>query len=395
MSLLRDKDYVELVKATIKDVLGKYVSSDSNIEDEDAHFDIDDQLLFEMIKLEIRGQSIAFGARKKKENKAKERELEKTIERCEQILSSNPLDRFTIERLDTSRQELVDARRENVLGAMIRSKARWVEAGEKPTRYFCGLEKRNFTTRTISHLDINGRITTDPGEIQREQALFYKKLYSAQTLDNSELSFFLNESNIKRLTEKNQALCEGMITENEIKQALKNMANGKSPGPDGYPAEFYKFFWGDLGRYYIKSLALSFEKGELSVTQKQGVITCLPKGNKPREFLKNWRPITLLNVDYKIASACLASRMKTVLPDIISESQKGFIKDRFIGENTRLTYDIMEYLNSHNKPGLLLLLDFEKAFDSIHWNYMERVLQKYNFGPTFSGRPFITIVLAA
>ena len=161
------------------------------------------------------------------------------------------------------------------------------------------------------------------------------------------------------------------------------MSNGKSPGPDGFPTEFYKFFWTDIGKYYIRSLNLAFEKGELSTTQKQGVITCLPKGNKPREFLKNWRPITLLNVDYKLVSACLAARMKRVLPDIVGESQKGFLKGRFIGENTRIVYDLIQYLNRNKKSGLLLLIDFEKAFDSINWKYLERALEHYNFGPMF------------
>ena len=75
--------------------------------------------------------------------------------------------------------------------------------------------------------------------------------------------------------------------------------------------------------------------------------------------------------------------MKRVLPDIICESQKGFLKDRFIGENTRLVYDLIQYLKRNNKSGLLLLIDFEKAFDSINWKYLERALDHYNFGPMF------------
>ena len=119
------------------------------------------------------------------------------------------------------------------------------------------------------------------------------------------------------------------------------------------------------------------KKGELSVTQKQGVITLLPKGDKPREFIKIWRPITLLNVDYKLLSGVMASRIKSVLPDIISEDQKGFLKNRYIGENIRSVYDIMEYLDKKKLGGMLLLIDFEKAFDSIEWDYIDRVLEAY------------------
>lgn len=75
----------------------------------------------------------------------------------------------------------------------------------------------------------------------------------------------------------------------------------------------------------------------------------------------------------------LANRLKTVLPDIISDSQKGFMKGRFIGENTRLLYDLMHYLEQNNKIGLLLLVDFEKAFDSIEWEFLTKALKSFNF----------------
>ena len=91
-----------------------------------------------------------------------------------------------------------------------------------------------------------------------------------------------------------------------------------------------------------------------------------------------------MNVDYKILSACLANRLKRVLPDIISSSQKGFLKERFIGENTRLVLDIMQHLEEQEKSGMILLADFEKAFDSIEWPYITKLLNVYNFGPSFS-----------
>ena len=74
----------------------------------------------------------------------------------------------------------------------------------------------------------------------------------------------------------------------------------------------------------------------MSITQRQGVITCLPKGDKPKQYLKNWRPITLLNVIYRLASGCIAERMKLILNKLISNDQTGFMSGRYIGENTRL-----------------------------------------------------------
>ena len=102
---------------------------------------------------------------------------------------------------------------------------------------------------------------------------------------------------------------EGPITIQEALKALKNMSNNKSPGSDGFTAEFYNSFWRDLGHFLIKSINYGYDLEELSITKKEGIITCLPKGDKPKQYLKNWRPITLLNVSYKIASACIANRL--------------------------------------------------------------------------------------
>lgn len=104
------------------------------------------------------------------------------------------------------------------------------------------------------------------------------------------------------------------------------------------------------------------------------------KRDKPRQFLKNWRPITLLNVLYKIISGCLSFRIKQVLDIIISNTQSGFIKGRYIGENTRFVYDLMSYTEIHEIPGLLVLIDFEKAFDSMSWSFIYKVLSYFGFG---------------
>ena len=127
----------------------------------------------------------------------------------------------------------------------------------------------------------------------------------------------------------------------------------------------------------------SFGNGELSITQKQGLITLLPKGNKPRELIKNWQPITLLNVDYKLLSGILALRMKEVLPGLIQSEQKGFLKDRYIGENIHTVADSLHYIRQKHLTGMLLLIDFQKAFDSLEWDYIEAALKAYNFGTYF------------
>ena len=209
--------------------------------------------------------------------------------------------------------------------------------------------------------------------------MFYQRLYSERQVEDCEILDMAQD--IPMLTLQKKTSLEGEITLAEASLALKNMKNYKSPGSDGFTAEFFKFFWLQLGSFVVRSLNGGFRKGELSTTQKEGVIICIPKGDKSKDLIKNWRPISLLNVVYKIGSACIAKRLKSVLPSLINEDQTGFMANRYIGDNIRLIYDLISYLYRENKPGLLLCLDFEKAFDSVDWKFMFKVLRAFGFGP--------------
>ena len=156
------------------------------------------------------------------------------------------------------------------------------------------------------------------------------------------------------------------------------MANNRSPGSDGFTAECFKVFWGKLGHFILRSLNYGYMKGELSVTQKEGIITCIPKDNKPRHFITNYRPISLLNCVYKIGSGAIANRIKSILNKLIYKDQTGFISGRYLGENIRIIYDIMHHIEKNNLKGLLLFVDFEKVFDS--WSFIHKVLELFGFG---------------
>ena len=161
------------------------------------------------------------------------------------------------------------------------------------------------------------------------------------------------------------------------------MKNQKSPGSDGITVEFYKIFWNNIKELYVNSINYSFETGSLTELQKQSIITIIPKQNKDLTILDNWRPISLLNVDYKIATKVIANRVKHVITKIIHNSQTGFIKGRYMGENIRLLFEIIDNAEEENKPGLIFFSDFEKAFDSIDHTYIINFLKHFNFGEDF------------
>ena len=119
------------------------------------------------------------------------------------------------------------------------------------------------------------------------------------------------------------------------------MKNNKGPGTVGFSVECFNFLWKDIGYFVLRSINYAFIIGELSVTQKPGLIMCIPKGDKPKRFLSNWRPISLLNAIYTSASACISERLKGVLHILISET--GFMSNRYTGDDLRILYDILYY----------------------------------------------------
>ena len=118
---------------------------------------------------------------------------------------------------------------------------------------------------------------------------FYKNLYASKNVDPDNLLTPLNEELSKK--------CEGMLSEKEYHLAPKNMENGKWPGSDGLSSEFYKVFWDDINLDVVASINYSFEKCQLSICQKRGIITLIPKKDKLTNLLGNLRPISILNTD--------------------------------------------------------------------------------------------------
>ena len=139
-----------------------------------------------------------------------------------------------------------------------------------------------------------------------------------------------------------------MLSEKECHLALKDMENGKSPGSDDLSSEFYRVFWDNINLDVVASINYSFEKRQMSICQKRGIISLVPKKDYPTNLLGNLRPISLLNTDHKIATEAIAKRLEAVLPNVINANQTGYIKGSFIGENAILISDNY-YQLYHNK----------------------------------------------
>ena len=139
----------------------------------------------------------------------------------------------------------------------------------------------------------------------------------------------------------------------------------KCPGNDGFSKKFLLCFFRNIGSLLIESINYSFEVGELSSSQKQARIILIGKKGSDRRVIKNWRPISPLNVDTKILSKALAMRLKKVAGNLVAPEQSAYVPWRFIGEPIRLISDIPEYTDKINIPCFIFDADIENAFDSV------------------------------
>ena len=372
-SLLKDRVYVDEIKGIITNFKLEH-SLESN-----------KGLLWDALKCRIRGFSISYSSAKTKEMHLYENELKERLN----FLEAN-LDEEKMLEYSTIKQQVEQINHEHAIGAQIRSKARFTEENESNLSFFTKMETRNYNTRYIRTLITqDDLVVTDPDKILKEEETFYKSLYTEPShLKDSKN--YLAKINTPKLSDHEVDLCEAHITVEELGKALRDMPNKKSPGTDGLTADFYKFFWGDIKDIVFNSLTYAFENNSLSIEQKRGILCIIPKKGKDLRRLKNWRPLTLLNTDYKILTKLLASRLQIVLPSLISRDQSGYLKGRYIGENIRSIYDTINFAAITDSPGMIVALDFEKAFDSISWPFLFNTLETFNFGPYF--RKWINII---
>ena len=286
-----------------------------------------------------------------------------------------------LERSNFLKNKIDEAQKEKITGSLLRTKIPNFEETDPNITYLNRLEKRKGEENTIyCLLNQENTLVNSSSEIKNVIHNFYKNLYTKEPEDEHYQEEFL-EAIDAFISDEDKVMMDTQINETDLYTSLKNMKDNKTPGPDGLTKEWYFHFWNFIKGDLLECTRVIENTGELTEMQKRGgVKISYKKGD--RKLIKNYRPITLLNIDLKIITKTLADRLIKVIPSIIHHNQT-CVPGRHIENNIFLTQDLIDHANLTNRNLAIIFLDQEKAFDRMSHEFILKTLERFGFGKYF------------
>ncbi|WJX38360.1 hypothetical protein P8452_26031 [Trifolium repens] len=256
-----------------------------------------------------------------------------------------------------------------------RAKSKWLKEGDANTKFFHACVKNRSRRNSIIALKKDDMWLEEPSRIREEIVSHFTKHFSEEVWDRPTLDGLT----FPTISEDEVELLCRPFEEVEIKDCIVNSDGNKSPGPDGFNFEFYKGCWEvvkeDLKRLFSEFHAnAKLPRGLLSY-----FITLIPKVTNPH-VINEFRPISLLGSVYKTVAKVLAARMGSVMEKLISKNQSAFIKGRQLVDGVLTVSEVVDLAKRAKRKCLIFKVDFEKAYDSVNWNFLEYMLVRFGFG---------------
>ena len=257
------------------------------------------------------------------------------------------------------------------------------EHGNKAGRLLAYITRAESTPISIPRiLTSMNQISDVPQDITDAFLSFYRDLYTSRAdYSETQLSDYLDQITLPRLKDRVREELEEPLSVEELTLAISQMPAHKSPGLDGFPVEWYKQFQHLLGPLLLKTYNEALKEGRLPPSMREALIVLLLKPRKDPLKCDSYRPISLINVDAKILAKALANRLNKVIARLVGSDQGGFIPGRSTRMNIRRLFHNLSYTHDCPSTRAVVSLDTCKAFDSVEWPYLFRVLQLYGFGP--------------
>lgn len=302
-------------------------------------------------------------------------------ESIEKISSKTEFDHETETLLNEQRNEMKKILTNKAQGALIRSRFQHANEIDTCSSYFFTLEKSHTLSKCMSKIRLtSGEITDNPAEIKKHVHEFYKSLYDRAKISDHSLKKILG--NLNKLNLEDSEHLDAPPSLEELSEAVKNLGKNKTPGLDGLTTEFYQFFWPLFKNDFLLVISKICETGASPQSFRRAVITLLPKKGDLSD-IKNWRPVSLLNTDYKIFARTLSNRLTKCIDSVIHPDQSYCIPGRTIYDNISLIRDVIMYSNWNNIPAAVVNLDQRKAFDNVDHTYLFKTMKHMGFGDRF------------
>uniref|UniRef100_A0A803P8A0 Reverse transcriptase domain-containing protein n=1 Tax=Cannabis sativa TaxID=3483 RepID=A0A803P8A0_CANSA len=258
----------------------------------------------------------------------------------------------------------------------LKSKCKWAKEGDANSRFFHNLLNARKARNTISRIERdNGDIIDSEKEIVEELIAFFSKLYTSET----RMGTGVEGIEWQHIAEPSARQLECPFEEDEVRNIVFSCEGSKAPGPDGFSLAVFQNNWEVIKNELMEVFRAFHSEGRIEGSINDTFICLIPKRLNSCK-VKDFRPISLITSVYKIIAKTLATRLRGVLGETISETQSAFVEGRQILDSVLLANEAVEDYRSRGKKGFVLKIDFEKAYDRVDWGFLDLVLRKKGFG---------------
>uniref|UniRef100_A0A670YX33 Reverse transcriptase domain-containing protein n=1 Tax=Pseudonaja textilis TaxID=8673 RepID=A0A670YX33_PSETE len=373
-AILKEKDFTQWMDKELAFFFSENKKEDTSM-----------QNVWDTMKAYARGLIMDYTKKKNTRKRQTIKALEDDYKKLEKELQNMPQKKDIKFKMDIIKHKMGQAEKEELAQKIRSAKQNYFEDANKPGRWLAyKLRKEKESRKIVQLIDDQGQMCYGNKEKKTIIQDFYGQLYKQEDFDEERIKLYLQNANLPKISEETEKMLESTITMMELTEAFNRQNNGKAPGPDRLPAEFYKTLQESLSTPLLEVMNEAMLNKKIPKTWSEAYITLIPKEGADPSQIKNYRPISLLNADYKIFASILAERFKRYLNNFIHPDQNGFLPRRQIRDNMRVILDTLEYYEAHpEKQMALIFLDAQKAFDNVNWRFMFLLLEQMGFARKF------------